>query len=371
VLVSHVCGNAWHVDRASAGRVLPAAFSQLELNQVLADMLTSRARSEWTKNGLAYAAGPAFHSMAASAVDTIEHLSVDESDELLPGGEASLYVSAELAESLQSPGYFDDLWSTSGDIYRRGPGRRTLKFSAGGKDYFLKAHSGVGWREILKNLLYLRLPVVGARNEWDGIHRLRQLGIDTLSPSAYGTRGRNPATRKSLIITQALPPAVTLEDYCADWGGGPASGERLRVKRWLIVRLAHIARTLHCSGANHRDFYLCHFMMSLPEEGGRAQLEAGHIYLIDLHRMQLRRNTPSRWVVKDIAGLYFSAMDAGLTARDCYRFLKHYSGGRCLRETLRDDSSFWRSVENRAIRMYRRQQKGSTDSADPVVPGAL
>ena len=44
-------------------------------------------------------------------------------------------------------------------------------------------------------------------------------------------------------------------------------------------------------------------------------LEKMRLYLIDLHRMQLRRKTPSRWIVKDIAGLYYSSMDIGLTKR--------------------------------------------------------
>jgi hypothetical protein len=45
------------------------------------------------------------------------------------------------------------------------------------------------------------------------------------------------------------------------------------------------------------------------------------IPLIDLHRAQLRKKTPRRWVVKDVAGLYFSVMDIGLTQRDLFRFV--------------------------------------------------
>ena len=45
------------------------------------------------------------------------------------------------------------------DIYRQREGRTTLRFDTGGQAYFLKYHAGVGWREIVRNLLRLRLPV--------------------------------------------------------------------------------------------------------------------------------------------------------------------------------------------------------------------
>ena len=371
LLVSPECGNAWHVDRAAAGKVLPAAFSQTELNQLLAEMLISPRRPEWAQNGLAYAAKTDFRSMAVSAIDAIESPSaVDVGKREADSGGGRLYVSASLDQSLRGESKFDELRRIDGEVYREAPGRKTLRFSSGGQDYFLKAHSGVGWKEIFKNLLFLRLPVVGAGNEWHGAHWLRQLGIDTLTPAAYGSRGRNPARRKSFIITEALPPAVTLEDYCHGWGEGQrTASDRLRVKRWLITRLATIARTLHRSGANHRDFYLCHFLMSLPEEDGMAILARGRIFLIDLHRMQLRRKTPVRWAVKDVAGLYFSSMDAGLTTRDCFRFMKAYSGQDSLRPVLRNEYSFWRRVRDRADRMYRDRSCKSTGFTSPTEPG--
>ena len=72
---------------------------------------------------------------------------------------------------------FDYIMQLDGELFRDLDNRRTLRFSLGGKRYFLQAHYGVGWREILKNLLQLKLPVLGARNEWLAIRRLE-------SPSA-------------------------------------------------------------------------------------------------------------------------------------------------------------------------------------------
>jgi UDP-glucose:(heptosyl)LPS alpha-1,3-glucosyltransferase len=374
VLVSHTCGYAWHVDHAAAGRVLSAAFSQRELNRVLAEMLVSPERPRWSENGRAYAAGLEFHSQASRAVDAIERISIGGTEKpgLFADDEGRPYVNEFLDEELRGRTGFDDLVGIEGEVYREGPGRRTLRFSTRNRAWFLKLHTGVGWREIFKNLLYFKQPVIGAANEWHGMHRLRQLGIDTLTPAAYGWRGRNPAQLESFIISEALPPSISLEDYSANWGQeARARAEQLRMKRWLISRLGEIARILHQTGANHRDFYLCHFLLSLNERDGRAILEDCRIYLIDLHRMQLRRRTPTRWAVKDVAGLYFSSMDVGLTSRDCYRFMKAYSGGQPLREVLKGELLFWHRVRVRAERMYRQGQNKPADQRSRAPRGEV
>jgi heptose I phosphotransferase len=73
-----------------------------------------------------------------------------------------------------------------------------------GRGYFVKIHRGVGWAEIVKNLLSLRLPVLGAANEWRAIQRLSELGVDSMHAVAYGLRGRNPGRQHSFIITEEL-----------------------------------------------------------------------------------------------------------------------------------------------------------------------
>ena len=85
--------------------------------------------------------------------------------------------------------------------------------------------------------------------------------------------------------------------------------------------------------------------MSLP---GKA------LILIDLHRAQQRLRTPFRWCVKDIGGLYFSAMDIGLTQCDLFRFIRTYIG-KSLRQALREDRRFWKAVQCRAMKNFRKE----------------
>ncbi|MCB1674676.1 MAG: lipopolysaccharide core heptose(I) kinase RfaP, partial [Halioglobus sp.] len=128
----------------------------------------------------------------------------------------------------------------------------------------------------------------------------------------------------------------------------PPTPTRLR----LLRKLADTARRMHGAGINHRDFYLCHFHL----DPATLDRPAPRCHLIDLHRAQLRRRVPRRWRVKDLAGLYFSAMDCGLSRRDVLRFMRHYSAGG-LRAALGEQAGLWRDVERRALRLYRRDHR--------------
>ena len=257
--------------------------------------------------------------------------------------------SAQLPSGIDA---FDYIMQLDGEMFRDIDNRRTLRFSCGGRRYFLKAHYGVGWKEIIKNLLQFRLPVLGARNEWCAIRRLQQLDVDTMTLVGYGERGMNPARRQSFVITGALEETVSLEDFCAAWEEHPpVTKEELRFKRALINRVAEISRLLHNNGMNHRDYYLCHFLLDCSGNVLQQPPAALQLSLIDLHRVQLRRRTPARWIVKDIGGLYFSSMRIGLTQRDLYRFMVAYKN-KSLRATLSEDASFWERCRRRAHALY-------------------
>lgn len=239
-----------------------------------------------------------------------------------------------------------ELCALEGEVFKRIQNRRTFRVQRSGRGFFLKCHQGVGWGEIFKNLFSLRLPVLGAGNEWRAIHRLRELGVETMQPVAYGKEGWNPAGLRSLLVTEELHDCVSLEQYTDHWRREPPTPVE---KRLLIRRLGTIARILHENGVNHRDFYICHFLIRLPWDGSDENLR---LYLIDLHRVQCRRRTPRRWIIKDLGSLWFSAMELGLSRRDLLRFLQQYRQ-RPLREILSKERKFWRHVQQRADALYR------------------
>jgi heptose I phosphotransferase len=256
-----------------------------------------------------------------------------------------LWLREDFARLWQGQDPFAAAFALDGDTYRVLEQRQTLAFMHDGKRYFIKRHRGATWAEIFKNLLSLRLPVVSARNEYRAIRKLQELGVRAPVVVAYGRRGWLPSKLESFLVTEDVGPHVTLEDHCRDWASRPPTFVE---KRALILELADTSRRLHTQGMCHRDYYLCHFLRTDP---------AAPLTLIDLHRALVKRNLAQRWIVKDVAGLYFSAMDCGLTQRDLYRFMRAYRGC-ALRDTLRRDREFWNKVQARALRLYHREHGG-------------
>lgn len=249
---------------------------------------------------------------------------------------------------------FDRVMALEGEVFRDLAGRRTLRFTVDGRGFFAKLHFGVGWREIVKNLCTLRKPVLGAREEWRAIQRLAELGVATMTVAGFGERGLNPARRQSFLITDELINTVSLEDFCRSW---PQQPPPVALKRALIDKVATIARCLHNNGVNHRDCYICHFLLDTAGLREPYAAERLDLHLIDLHRVQIRSRTPRRWIGKDVAALYFSSMDIGLTRRDLCRFMRVYRGGLPLRQILAEERHFWAMVERKALRLYRKPCK--------------
>jgi heptose I phosphotransferase len=237
-----------------------------------------------------------------------------------------------------------------GQVFRELEGRRTLRTEVAGRSYFVKIHRGIGWGEVFKNLLSLRLPVLGAENEWRAIEHLTAAGVATMRAVAWGRRGGNPARQHSFIITEELTPTVSLEDFCRDWPQRPPTPA---LKRALIARVADMAGRMHRAGINHRDFYICHFLLYCDPA---PTPEAIRLHLIDLHRAQCRQATPRRWRDKDLASLYFSVLEIGLTRRDILRFLRAYFL-RPLRDILHDEAPLLRHLIPEGERLRARYQR--------------
>lgn len=266
-------------------------------------------------------------------------------------------LSPLFTEAWQGKDPWEEAGLIQGDIYRQVNGRRTLQFTENGQSFFIKVHEGVGWKEIAKNLLTFRKPIVGARQEYLAINAMQKLGLDTMQVAAYAETGANPATRKSFLITHDLSPADSLETLCQRW---PASPPSFQFKRNIIVELAKIASAMHKNGIFHRDFYLCHFL--LPQACQPSSLgsptEKLRLHVIDLHRALIRPFAFrwTRWQIKDLAALYFSTLECGFTRQDYFRFIRCYTG-MPLREVFEKRRAFWQKVYRRAMAFQQRESR--------------
>lgn len=236
----------------------------------------------------------------------------------------------------------------SGEDFRRVKTRRTFRVELEGKGFFVKRHLGVGWGEIFKNWLMFKAPVLGALNEFNALKRLHELGVPTMTPVACGCRGSSPAKLESFLITEELADMIDLETLAKTWKEAPPPS---KLRKDLIRAVAESAGKMHRGGINHRDCYICHYLT--PRNGA----DLGKVvYVIDLHRAQLRRRVPRRYLVKDLAGLCFSSFDAGLTRREALRFIRIYTGNK-LRRELETRADFWQDVLKCAEKLYFKEYK--------------
>ena len=245
---------------------------------------------------------------------------------------------------------FVEVEKLQGEVFRELEARRTLRTEVDGRGYFVKIHRGVGWAEILKNWSTLKRPVLGADQEWEAIAALTQAGVPTMTAVAFGERGANPANRHSFIITEELAPTISLEDLSLNW---PSHPPEPALKHALIHRVADMTGRMHRAGVNHRDCYICHFLLHTDSEPTADNLK---LSLIDLHRAQIRPTVPRRWRDKDLAGLYFSALNIGLTERDKLRFLRTYFQ-RPLRQILAEEAVLLSMLERKAARLQTRFER--------------
>lgn len=256
-----------------------------------------------------------------------------------------IFLDPVLSGKWQDKDVFKEAFSLSGEAFREVKSRRTIRFELDNRGYFAKLHRGIGWKEVFKDLFQLKKPITDAGNEYRAIRLLEELEVDTMTCAGFGVRGWNPAARESFIITEELTGVISLEDL-AKITGPRAVPYRQRCA--LIRQLAQTVGTMHRGGLNHRDCYICHFLLKKDT----VNHEAPTLHVIDLHRAQIRDQVPYRYLVKDVAGLFFSAMDAGLSKRDLQRFIREYDRTP-LPGAWRKNRKFWKDVTRTARKLYR------------------
>ena len=256
-----------------------------------------------------------------------------------------LYLDETFSAAWDQKDVFKEAFALSGESFREVKSRRTIRFEFQGKGYFAKLHRGIGWKEVLKDLLQFKKPITDAGNEYRAIRLLESLSVDTMTCAAYGVRGWNPAAKESFIITEELTDVISLEDLAKITGPHAVPYQQ---RCALVRQLGFMTGIMHRGGMNHRDCYICLFLLKKSTVNRPAPI----LHVIDLHRAQIREKVPYRYLVKDVAGLWFSAMDAGLSRRDLCRFMREYSR-KSLPEIFREEKKFWRDVDRTAGKLYR------------------
>lgn len=356
VITADVCGFAHYVTEHNMGVVINAPYACEQFVTALRKVLQINA-SLWQSRAQEFPTTVDVFTRQVQALNVIEKimqqkqsLTLDRaaSEWILESQQQIVILRDELIKEWAQQDVLNVVQKLSGPVAREFADRQTLRFEIAGNAYYRKLHRGVGWGEIVKNLIQLRLPVLGAKNEWLALNKLHALDIPTLEPVAYGEQKKSFAKKTSFIVTRELTGVVQLDHYFEK------NSVNFKEKTILLRKVAKIARALHAAGINHRDFYLCHFMLELGSVAQWQQSGAEpNIYIMDLHRAQLRHQVPVRWLIKDLSGLYFSSFNLGLTRCDYLRFIRNY-WQLPLRTLFATHMPLLNGIAQRALKTYER-----------------
>lgn len=255
----------------------------------------------------------------------------------------STTFSPALEKHFNGDDAFEQCLRVKGEYYRDLPSRKTCRFELDGQAYFIKTHLGVGFKEILKNVVQGKWPVTHALIEAEALKNLQEAGIPSLECVGSGKRGLNPARQQSFVITKALKDHIDLETLLLSDRLATISFQQ---RQSLIIQLANLARRFHDKGFVHHDFYLCHFLVDIDATQPT-------IKLIDCHRVVQLSHLPARYQIRDIAALYFSSLTCNVSERDKLRFLKYYFQAP-LRDIFKRKFRFLQKLSQRTITLFRR-----------------
>jgi heptose I phosphotransferase len=146
------------------------------------------------------------------------------------------------------------------------------------------------------------------------------------------------------MITEKVPAAQSLEQKLPEYFNNSDKAKNLSKRRNFIIKLANFIKTFHNTGFCHRDLYLCHIFCDENEK----------FTLIDLARAFQPWLTKSRYRIKDIAQLYYSAPGKYFSRTDRLRFYKAYKKQKKLNT---DDKTFIRKVVNKTRTMTAHDKK--------------
>ncbi len=194
------------------------------------------------------------------------------------------------------------------------PERKTVRLSLNSANgvfkAYLKRHYPMPLSGTVLQLLKLTLPKT-AFDEFRNITEFHRAGIPTMLPVAAGITGCGFLKTESFLISKALEGCTRLDNYLSEHSQLSAD-----VKIKIIKAAALMVKKMHACGFNHRDLYLCHLLIDASAE----------VFIVDLHRVDIRKQVPVRWKVKDIAALNYSAPQGIVSRTDRLRFLKIYLG---------------------------------------------
>ena len=222
---------------------------------------------------------------------------------------------------------FESLWANkSGTIIKNIKPRSVARIQITRNDrvrtLYLKTHKTefTPFRQILC-FLGFKKSVSQGMLEFENICAFRKKGIPTVHPVAAGEKRINFFWTKSFLLTEDFHPYISLE-YLLKTNPDFLKGPERKIRRKILIKkLSSMAKKMHKSGFNHRDFNATHILLNY---NGKSQEPA--LAFFDLQRVEKYSILRIRWKIKSLARLNYSLPGTIFTEQDRLNLLLYYHG---------------------------------------------
>lgn len=215
---------------------------------------------------------------------------------------------------------------------------------SGNYKLFLKRFVNPPLNAQLKNWLSHKRRISMAAGELKPAVELQEKNSAVPEVVAFGQKWKEIFEEKSFIITREVPGSVSLETALPECFYQKDLTSKTE-KDKFIKDLADVINEFHNSGFRHRDLYLAHIFYNNDENV---------FTLIDLARCFKPLLLKKRYLIKDIAQLYYSAPYGTISKSDRLRFYLQYTGKKKLSFI---DKRFISKVKRKAEKMARHDEK--------------
>lgn len=258
-------------------------------------------------------------------------------------------------------------WLEAGAVHvvKHGPHRSVYRVAVAGREFYVKHFRCNTLWDTARHLFRLS----PARREWNHAEHVAQLGIATIAPLAWQEQKGLGPVGESLLVTQAIPGACSLDAYYREHLGTPSPATGRRVWRQLLADFADFVASIHRAGIWHDDFHQSNFVVSLRDGLPQIDPVTGRfqIWLIDLPGVRFSAPLGWRAIRKNLVMLNASWFQQ-ISSTDRYRFWRAYLAGRpdmqlgSERKAIREIAA--RTAVYRQWRLRRRDKRALRNNRD-------